>query len=65
MNYRDLKAFCDSLTEEQLDKTATVHDTYDDEYIAVFSAYAVEDGEAGSEVIDCTDVPHPVLELKG
>ena len=61
MNYRELKKFLNSLNETQLDMTATIYNTYDDEFIPLFSAYSMED----SDVIDCSDAPHPVLELKG
>ena len=60
MTYGDLKGWLETLTPRQLATTVTVYDTYDDEYTAVVDAYEEED----SDVLDCEDVAHPVLELK-
>lgn len=59
LTFRKLKAFLDSCSESQLDKTATIYDPSIDEFIPVHSVYSLEE----SDVIDCEDVSHPVLEI--
>ena len=60
MTYGDLKGWLETLTPQQLATTATAYDAYEDEYIAIVDAYEADD----SDVLDCEDVAHPVLELK-
>ncbi len=60
MTYEDLKGFIDTLSQSQLRKSVTVFDTEQDAYYEVCDAYEEED----SDVIDCEDVAHPVLELR-
>lgn len=42
MTLRELKDFLATLNESQLDTVATVHATYTNEYIAIHSAYEME-----------------------
>lgn len=60
MTYGYLKEFISTLDQTQLAKTVTVFDTESDAYYAVCDAYEEDD----SDVINCEDAAHPVLELR-
>lgn len=53
MTYRELKAFLETLSPEQLDMTTSVKDTYTDECTPISSAYELENENF-----------YPVLELR-
>jgi len=59
MTYGDLKERVDTMDQAQLGMTVTVFDPNTDEYIPVCDMFEEDD----SDVIDCEDAPHPVLEL--
>ena len=59
MTYRNLLLDLQTLSEEQLDQTVTVHEPYEDEYIAVIGTDHAEE-----ETNDVLDPGHFFLVLK-
>ena len=59
MTYRELLGYLESLNDQQLDSTVTIHDAEDDEYFPAVDLYV-----AAEQTHDQLDHDHPYISIK-